>query len=166
MCHGLDSAPAPRMSAPTQSHAPTCARACPWPSWSSKLHHPHARKLLLPCSRRSSWLQALTLRRTREVKQDAHSSVSDRRSSSSAARTLFRRCSTPSCIGRFKFSSHSLSHRSTHYDTFTHLTCLQTARKIIFLQLGYKISASLGSGTRPSCTFDLRPDRFTMHRNC
>ena len=27
LCHGLDSAPAPRMSAPTQSHAPTCARA-------------------------------------------------------------------------------------------------------------------------------------------
>ena len=27
LCHGLDSAPAPRMSAPTQSHDPTCARA-------------------------------------------------------------------------------------------------------------------------------------------
>ena len=27
LCHGLDSAPAPRMSAPTQSYAPTCARA-------------------------------------------------------------------------------------------------------------------------------------------
>ena len=90
---------------------------CPWPSWSSNLHHPHARKLLLPCSRRSSWPQALTLRRTREGMQDAHSSVSDRRSSSSAARTLFRRCSTPSCIDRFKFISHShIDRPSTHYD--------------------------------------------------
>ena len=101
--------PRPRLCASAQNEradTKSCSNlrtSCPWPSWSSNLHHPHARKLLLPCSRRASWPQALTLRRTREGMQDAHSSVSDRRSSSSAARTLFRRCSTPSCIGRFKF---------------------------------------------------------------
>ena len=122
LCHGLDSAPAPRMSAPTQSHDPTCARAARGRAGRRAIfYHPHAWKLLLlPCSRRSSWPQALTLRRTREGMQDAHSSVSDRRSSSSAARTLFRRCSTPSRIGRFKFSSHShIDRPSTHYDAFT-----------------------------------------------
>ena len=102
-CHGLARCASAQNERADTKSCSNLRTSCPWPSWSSNLHHPHARKLLLPCSRRSSWPQALTLRRTREGMQDAHSSVSDRRSSSSAARTLFRRCSTPSCIGRFNF---------------------------------------------------------------
>ena len=121
LCHGLDSAPAPRMSAPTQSHAPTCARAARGRAGRAifiirthgnsccrvRVAHPgHKPSLFAAHERECRMLTAL---------------VSDRRSSSSAARTLFRRCSTPSCIGRFKFSSHShIDRPSTHYDTFTH----------------------------------------------
>ena len=64
--------PRPRLCASAQNEradTKSCSNlrtSCPWPSRSSNLHHPHARKLLLPCSRRSSWPQALTLRRTHE----------------------------------------------------------------------------------------------------